>query len=528
MENPQSAEGPENKRESHSSAERGTEHGGAGRSSAQSVVGTNDPAIVTGPEAPKTWIGEPDTIMSIETSRIRGPSGPFNPNIVVVPIDSNGTRHGNGSARQQETKETKGSKANQQDEHDEAKNAGTKPHSSGWWSQKPSLMRVVLISAVTALVFGVAGAWGYSYFFGPDQSSGEKSSGKSSSKGGSGKGGSAQGEKSGEGAKASSTESGSTPDSATSKNSVPGTSPGSSKSDVNLNKLIQAESAWMIAVKELQEAKSAEKESRRREEDARSVLNFFRDTLFSAGRPGNVSLAQAFWAGGAGKDVTLKQAVDASRARVAESFAESPIAEASVREVLGTAYLAVGDEAQAAKEFERAFELRLAMQGARDPATASCRNQLAVAYRLAGRPSDGNRLFDEASRSPARAQSLELSAALLMDRKKFAEAELKLRECLDIRQRNDPEGWKTYEAKSMLGEALLDQRKFPESEPLVLTGYEGMKSLSDKMPSQDKPRLMKSLERVIMLYDAWGKTDTAKNWRKKLQAAKAEQSALSS
>ena len=103
---------------------------------------------------------------------------------------------------------------------------------------------------------------------------------------------------------------------------------------------------------------------------------------------------------------------------------------------------------------------------------------------------------------------------MLLLEKQPAEAELKLRECLTIRQKIQPDDWTTFETKSILGEALLDQNKFAEAEPLLLSGYEGMKQREDTIPSQDKPRLTKALERLVKLYEAWGKTDKAMKWRR--------------
>ena len=145
------------------------------------------------------------------------------------------------------------------------------------------------------------------------------------------------------------------------------------------------------------------------------------------------------------------------------------------------------------------------MQGVNHPDTAACRNQLAVAYRLAGRTAEAGRLFDQQpqfTRPRLRAGRPRIDAAL---QKKPAEAELKLRECLTIRQKIQPDDWTTFDTKSMLGEALLDQKKFADAEPLLLSGYEGMKQREDTIPSQDKPRLTKALERLVKLYEAWGK-----------------------
>ena len=112
---------------------------------------------------------------------------------------------------------------------------------------------------------------------------------------------------------------------------------------------------------------------------------------------------------------------------------------------------------------------------------------------------------------------------MLLNQKKAQEAELKLREALAIREKLNPDEWPVYDTQSMLGEALLDQKKFSEAEPLLLTGYEGLKEVEDKLPGPDKPAACeKRLVRLIQLYDTWGKKETATMWRKNLQAAKAE------
>ncbi len=283
----------------------------------------------------------------------------------------------------------------------------------------------------------------------------------------------------------------------------------------------EKEAEWKTAIKELHQVRASEAEARRSELRAKAILDFVKRNLLSAGAPGNVSLEDAFWNGGQGKDVTLRKAVDVAESRVDETFADRPLAEASVREMLGLAYLSVGDPARAIKQYERALELREAMQGFEHPDTATCRNQLAVAYRLAGRTNEASLLFERDPYSPDHASALAARATMLMREKNPAEAELKLRECLRIRRKIQPHDWMTAETESLLGEALLEQRKFAEAEPLLLSGYEEMQSRAEKIPPQDRPRLIRALERIVKLYEAWGKTEKAMTWRKELELAKA-------
>jgi hypothetical protein len=48
-----------------------------------------------------------------------------------------------------------------------------------------------------------------------------------------------------------------------------------------------------------------------------------------------------------------------------------------------------------------------------------------------------------------------------------------------------------------------------------------MKQREAKIPAVWKKRLTDALERVVHLYDAWGKKEKADEWRKKLEETKA-------
>jgi tetratricopeptide (TPR) repeat protein len=292
----------------------------------------------------------------------------------------------------------------------------------------------------------------------------------------------------------------------------------SANSETSPNKLLQAETAWKAAVKQRDSALAAEQVARRSEGQTKAVLDLLKKTLLSAGRPGDASLAEAFWTGGQGRDVTLRKAVDATEAEVARTFADRPLGEASVRELLGAAYMNLGDAPRAVTQYERALALREAMQGASHPDAADCRNQLAVAYRLAGRTDDASRLFESDPDSAGRAKALAVRGSMLLLQKNPAQAELALRECLRIRQSTQPDDWTTYETKSTLGEALLDQQKFADAEPLLLSGYEGMKKQESRIHAEDKPRVRRAALRLAELYDAWGKKAEATKWRKETEA----------
>jgi tetratricopeptide (TPR) repeat protein len=91
----------------------------------------------------------------------------------------------------------------------------------------------------------------------------------------------------------------------------------------------------------------------------------------------------------------------------------------------------------------------------------------------------------------------------LLQQAKFVEAEPVARECLALRERELPDGWRTFNARSMLGGALLGQKRFAEAEPLLVSGYEGMKQRHASLPpGSTRPR--EALQRLVELYE---KTD---------------------
>src|SRR5262249_15341883 len=90
--------------------------------------------------------------------------------------------------------------------------------------------------------------------------------------------------------------------------------------------------------------------------------------------------------------------------------------------------------------------------------------------------------------------------------------------CLGIREKKQPDGWATFNTKSLLGEALLGLKKYEDAEPLLAQGYEGMARLEAKIPAQVRAlRLREALGRVVRLSEAKGDKDEAARWRKKLE-----------
>jgi hypothetical protein len=101
------------------------------------------------------------------------------------------------------------------------------------------------------------------------------------------------------------------------------------------------------------------------------------------------------------------------------------------------------------------------------------------------------------------------------------EAEKVLRECLTIGEKKEPDAWTTFNARSLLGQALLGQKKYADAELLLVQGFEGLKQRETNIPAHMRQvRLTDALDRLVHLYDAWEKPEQAGKWRKNLETHK--------
>ena len=239
---------------------------------------------------------------------------------------------------------------------------------------------------------------------------------------------------------------------------------------------------------------------------------------------------------------------------------------------LASAYEDTGKLPQAIELYEQVRDVRVKKLGADHPDTLATLNNLALAYQLAGelpqalplfeqaaagtekrnylhefyagdiipnaiRAYEAARQFDKAEAwrrkwlavvkqnsgvvSVAYAAQLASLALDLFRQKKYAEAELILRECLDLReklvQKKQAAAWPVANVKSMLGEALLGQNKPAEAEPLLLAGYKGLKQDEKAIPEKTRDECMtEAIQRLIVLATDTSKPDNVKKWQAEL------------
>jgi serine/threonine protein kinase/tetratricopeptide (TPR) repeat protein len=105
---------------------------------------------------------------------------------------------------------------------------------------------------------------------------------------------------------------------------------------------------------------------------------------------------------------------------------------------------------------------------------------------------------------------------LLIDAQKYAEAEEVARESLALQEKLMPDKWVLFNTRSVLGGILVERKNYAEAEPLLLSGYEGLKQQLDTLPAAGKLSLSNSLSRLAHLYEAVGPPEKAAEWNKKL------------
>jgi eukaryotic-like serine/threonine-protein kinase len=108
---------------------------------------------------------------------------------------------------------------------------------------------------------------------------------------------------------------------------------------------------------------------------------------------------------------------------------------------------------------------------------------------------------------------LGLSVWIMLEERKYEEAEAVARRCLAIRQRLKPDDWGTHNARHMLGFALAGQNRFSEAETLLIEGYRGMKAQRANIPDIHLPRLGEAVQRIMQLFTQLDRLPEVAKWQ---------------
>jgi eukaryotic-like serine/threonine-protein kinase len=62
----------------------------------------------------------------------------------------------------------------------------------------------------------------------------------------------------------------------------------------------------------------------------------------------------------------------------------------------------------------------------------------------------------------------------------------------------------------------MARKQYAEAEPLLISGYNGLREREARIPAANKPRLNKAAEHLIRFYEETAQPDKAAEWKQKL------------
>jgi tetratricopeptide (TPR) repeat protein len=195
---------------------------------------------------------------------------------------------------------------------------------------------------------------------------------------------------------------------------------------------------------------------------------------------------------------------------------------------LATTYRRLGKYAQAEPLQAKALAIQRRVLGPDHPLTLTSLHNLAALYQASGQYGQAEPLFVKALAGRRRVLGPENSdtlrtlrnlAQLYVDEANYDQAELRAREAQSILEKTNPDGWERYYAQSLVGESLAGQKKYPEAEPLLLAGYQGMKQKESAIPAPERPGIQQSGQWIAQLYEHWKSPEKAAEWRRRLDQA---------
>ncbi|MCP4659462.1 MAG: tetratricopeptide repeat protein [bacterium] len=178
-----------------------------------------------------------------------------------------------------------------------------------------------------------------------------------------------------------------------------------------------------------------------------------------------------------------------------------------------------GDYEAAEPLFREALEMRQRILGDEHPDVAESLHNVALSLHAQNDYEGAEPLYRRAlemqrrllgAGDPALANGLSALARLVLARDEAVEAEGLIREALDVLRRTlPPDDWRISNAESILGASLTAQRRYAEAETLLVRSYPIVRDRT----SEESIYTRDVLERLVILYQAWGKPDKAAEYR---------------
>lgn len=184
-----------------------------------------------------------------------------------------------------------------------------------------------------------------------------------------------------------------------------------------------------------------------------------------------------------------------------------------------------GEYTQAKENYQEALDGAQRGPGGEHPVALQTLAGLAALYELEGNLAKSSALYAKVLDTRRRVlgvehpdtleNSIDLARAYLKQQK-YVEAEALLRETLPIYEKTAPDAWQRFEGQAILGACLAGQKKYVDAEPMLLSGYAGLRKQKDTIAASDRPSIADAGASIVNLYRDWGKPTKAAEWQAKL------------
>jgi eukaryotic-like serine/threonine-protein kinase len=255
-------------------------------------------------------------------------------------------------------------------------------------------------------------------------------------------------------------------------------------------------------------------------EISRRVLGDEHDDTLNAAS----NLARTYWAEGkyAASESLFLKTLEVARRVLGEDHRRTVY----VMSNLADTYTVQGKYGMAESVASRAADISARVLGREHPATLDALSNLADVYRSQGKLTDADTLYIRIREVHRRGRDAEDEYTLCklgqlrLQQRKYADAETFLRDAVNVFEKASSNSWSRYHCQSLLGGTMTEQKRFPDAEPLLISGYEGILERQATIVAPDLFNLDEAGERIVKLYQDWGKPDKAAEWKQKLAASK--------
>lgn len=182
---------------------------------------------------------------------------------------------------------------------------------------------------------------------------------------------------------------------------------------------------------------------------------------------------------------------------------------------------------QAEELYSKALDGHRRVLGKEHSATLIVEYNFAVLQQAEGRYGEAEASLTAVYGAQKRVLGLENRVTLLMassfglvqvQQRKYREAENTLREALPVHEKTGPDKWQRYNCQSLLGASLAGQKRYAEAEPLLVSGYVGIRERKASISAVNKYFFDEAKKAVVRLYVDWNKPEKAAEWRARIAA----------